>query len=280
MTERKKSWLQKLFPDTGGTEPQVMSRSSADNVYHCCVHKTASQWLLRIFSEPDTYRFCGLQAYRYFRELPGGVDERKIKDRTFDKPFPERTIVTPLYIGLDNFRAIPKPNSWRGFFVVRDPRDILVSWYFSWKHSHPVMGDIGKQREQLASMNEAEGLCYGIDELEGNGLFAALRSWKGVLPGDPNLTVVRYEDLIDRDQFEEFRKLFAHCAIALPDDVLRRILQKNSFAAIAKGRERGKEDVTSHLRKGVHGDWKNHFTPQVEEKFRDVTGDLVETLGY
>jgi len=274
-----KSWFQRLL--TGKRcGPQVEHCSAADNVYHCCVHKTASQWLLRILSEPDTFRYCGLQAFRYFRELPGGVDERKIKDRVFDQPFPEGKIVTPLYIGLENFRSIPKPRLWRGFFVMRDPRDILVSWYFSWKHSHRVMGDIGKQREQLSTMTEAEGLCYGIDELQGNGLFAALRSWSGVPANDPNLMLVRYEDLIDVNQLDHFRKVFAHCDITTPVDALKRILEKNSFRAISKGRERGTEDVSSHLRKGVHGDWKNHFTPAVEQKFRDVTGDLVETLGY
>jgi len=270
--------MKKLFG--GGKTDEVMHRSVAENIYHCCVHKTASQWIARILAADETYRASGLHTYRYQRELPGGADIRKIGERTFDKPFPPHTIVTPIYIGWENFIAIPKPSSWRAFFVMRDPRDILVSWYFSWKHSHPVMSDIGEQREKLNAASEDEGLCYGIEQLHEQGLFAALRSWIDASKRSPNAAVFRYEDLIDANQLAVFQKLFAHCDIAMPEEKLREVLAANSFAALAKGRERGVEDVTSHLRKGVHGDWKNHFTPRVSEAFRATTGDLVETLGY
>jgi hypothetical protein len=270
--------MKKLFG--GGAAEDVAHRSSAENIYHCCVHKTASQWIARILSAEETYRGCGLRTHRYQRELPGGADTRKISERTFDKPFPPHTIVTPIYVGWENFTAIPKPPSWRAFFVMRDPRDVLVSWYFSWKHSHPVMGDVGEQREKLKSNSEEDGLCYGIEQLSEQGLFAALRSWMDAPKQSANVAVFRYEDLIDVNQLAVFQKLFAHCDIAMTEPLLRELLAANSFAALAKGRERGTEDVTSHLRKGVHGDWKNHFTPRVRDAFRGATNDLVEVLGY
>ena len=270
--------MKKLFG--GGNAKEMTHRSAADNIYHCCVHKTASQWVARILDAEETYLACGLRTYRYQRELPGGADARKISERTFDKPFPARTIVTPIYIGWENFAAIPKPSAWRAFFIMRDPRDVLVSWYFSWKHSHRVMGDVGEQREKLQAMSEDDGLCYAVEQLHGQGLFAALRSWVSAPPQSANAAVFRYEDLIDANQLNTFQRLFTHCDIAMPEADLRALLAANSFAALAKGRERGVEDVTSHLRKGVHGDWKNHFTPAVEKKFRAVTGDLVEALGY
>lgn len=269
--------MKKLF---GGKSDEVTHRSVAENVYHCCVHKTASQWIARILAAEEVYRGCGLRTHRYQRELPGGADTRKISERTFDKPFPPHTIVTPIYIGWENFSAIPKPASWRAFFVMRDPRDVLVSWYFSWKHSHPVMGDVGEQREKLQATTEEDGLCYAIDQLHEQGLFAALRSWLAAPKETANAAVFRYEDLIDVNQFAAFKTLFTHCDVAIADGDLRALLDANSFAALAKGRERGTEDVTSHLRKGVHGDWKNHFTPRVADAFRAKTGDLVEALGY
>jgi hypothetical protein len=52
------------------------------------------------------------------------------------------------------------------------------------------------------------------------------------------------------------------------------------FEAQTMGRKRGVEDTTSHYRKGVAGDWVNHFTPEHAEGFVARFGDLLIRLGY
>ena len=276
----KASKLVRMLPQ--GLRRAVAARhiSAATNVYHCCVHKTASQWLRKIFADERTYQYSGLNVYNYERELPGKADPRPLTDRTFDQPFLEETIVTPIYIDLPCFERVPKPEAFRAFFVPRDPRDIVVSWYFSVKVSHKVMNKIGDVRSTLQTMSEEDGLRHAIDCIASEGLFEALRSWRADAVKDPRLRVFRYEDLIGSAQFNTWRQLMDHCDIAVPDDVLRALLEEYSFRALTQGRERGAEDVNAHLRKGVEGDWKNHFTPAVEKKFREVTGPLVEQLGY
>ena len=254
--------------------------SAAENVYHCCVHKTASQWLRKIFHDPRTYRYGGLDVFNYEQELPGGVDTRRITERTFDGPFPRRSIVTPIYIDLPGFGRLPKPEKFRAFFVPRDPRDVVVSWYFSVKVSHKAMGLIGEVREQLQTLPEEDGLQYVTEFVNSRGGFGALRSWQQGVAADGRLRIFRYEDLTGANQFSTWQQLLAHSDIQMPDDVLRDVLKDYAFSTLTKGRERGAEDVKSHLRKGVPGDWKNHFTPAVEKKFRAVTGSLVEELGY
>lgn len=254
--------------------------SGIENVYHCCVHKTASQWLRKIFRDPRTYRYSGLEVYNYEQELPGGVDTRRITERTFDGAFPLRTIVTPIYIDLPGFERLPKPEKFRAFFVPRDPRDVVTSWYFSVKISHKVMNQIGEMRRVLQELPEEEGLQNVIEAVEREGLFAALQSWQRNASQDARLRIFRYEDLTDSNQFATWRQLMDHCDIRMPDDTLRELLAENAFSVLTKGRERGSEDVNAHLRRGVHGDWKTHFTSAVEKKFRDVTGSLVEELGY
>jgi hypothetical protein len=175
---------------------------------------------------------------------------------------------------------MPKPANFRAFFVMRDPRDIVISRYFSFKVSHPVMGDISKLRADLGTMSQEEGITYVIEQLAKRDTLVALQSWAKIAPGDKELATFRYEDLTGSDQFATWQRLFAHCDIRMPDAKLRELLARNSFAALTKGRERGAEDVNAHLRKGVAGDWKNYFTPAVEKKFRAVAGTLVEDLGY
>ena len=52
------------------------------------------------------------------------------------------------------------------------------------------------------------------------------------------------------------------------------------FEAQTGGRERGTEDVGSHYRKGIAGDWVNYFEPQHVEAFNAHFGDLLSRLGY
>ncbi|HUW09082.1 MAG TPA: sulfotransferase domain-containing protein, partial [Anaerolineae bacterium] len=68
--------------------------------------------------------------------------------------------------------------------------------------------------------------------------------------------------------------------IAIPDRVLHSVLEAHSFRVLAGGRQPGEEDTASHYRKGIAGDWRNHFTDAHVERFKAVSNDLVTLLGY
>jgi hypothetical protein len=256
------------------TKPDTLSAS--DNVFHCCLQKTGSQWVKRILADPDVYRATGLSTYQYQAEMPESHDPRPVNERSFTVPFPMRKIVSPLYIDYGNYRAIPKPESARAFFVTRDPRDLVVSWYFSQRFSHGLMGDIGEVRGVLGDLPQSEGLSYAIRHLDEFGLFAAQRSWLDAAD-DPDAIVVRFEELIGEDSFGAYRRIFDHCRLQVDDETLAEVLERYSFERLS-GRSRGSEDVYTHFRKGVAGDWENHFDDEVMATFREVTGDLVEAL--
>jgi hypothetical protein len=66
----------------------------------------------------------------------------------------------------------------------------------------------------------------------------------------------------------------------LPASVLTEALARNAFAAKANGRSVGTEDSGSHYRKGVSGDWMNHFDQGHREYFKARYGQLLVKLGY
>jgi len=46
------------------------------------------------------------------------------------------------------------------------------------------------------------------------------------------------------------------------------------------GRRPGQEDIHAHQRKGIAGDWRNHFTTRVKEVFKQRYGHVLIATGY
>jgi hypothetical protein len=258
---------------------QIKRRSESVNLYHCCVHKTGSQWIRNILSDPIVYKYSGLKGYHYQSSIAGGSDSRAIGQRTFAEPFPVATIVTPLYIPFGSFATVPKPESYKGFFVMRDPRDILISWYFSMRHSHTALENVRKVRETLDRMSFDDGILLAMDHLHGSGHFQVLDSWVDAPRTDPNVLLVRFEDLIGLANENVFEELFGHCDIRMPRKQLRKLLARYSFRALS-GRSPGQENINHHYRKGVSGDWRNYLNDSLALRFKAVAGNLVARLGY
>lgn len=243
----------------------VAARCEYVNIYHCAVRKTASQWIKEILSDPIVYRYSGLPTYdpRYYRWR----DPRLC---------PPNRIALSLFISHGRFEAIAKPDRYRAFFVMRDPRDLVVSSYFSTRDSHAPMGDVLPVRKILREKSKKDGLLYLIDHLATKGTFAALRSW-ATAPSSEAVRLVRYEDLTGEHQADEADRLLRHCGIAVPPAELATLLSRYSFSRMHDRKAAGS---VSHYRKGEPGDWRNHFDDDVQEAFARATGDLVELLQY
>ncbi len=202
----------------------------------------------------------------------------------------------------------------RGFHVIRDPRDIIVSAYFSHRNSHPTEGlpHLAEHRQRLQAVSKEEGLLLEMD-------FSAqeirdLAEWPY---GQANILELRMEDLIARPydgflQIFEFlglmdwegdylarqrisrfvqrmlnRLSFRHPMLGwlrrpmqVTGEVLLGRVYDHRFEKKAGRRPKGQEDPKSHYRKGQPGDWRNHFTEVHVAAFKEKFGDLVVRLGY
>ncbi len=256
----------------------VRHRSCARNIYHCCVWKTASQWIRNVFSSTDIYRYSGLLPYAY--EAHEGRDYRSLQKRCFDRPFPPGHIVTPLYISYESFAALPKPADYRAFFVVRDPRDLVVSHYFSSRYSHTENAGVRQDRARLLELPEREGMIATLQLMVERGVFDALRSWLEHSNADPRIRLFRFEDLVGSNQLQYMTQLVEHCDIRIPHEKLKMILDRLSFERLSGGRKPGDEDKQHKYRSGKHGDWKKYFDDSLAKAFEDAAGDLPVVLGY
>lgn len=163
------------------------------------------------------------------------------------------------------------------FMVIRDLRDAMVSLYFSLKVSHPVISEnVAKGRQSLNEMNFEDGFMFLLNTRAKNSS-NILNSW---MPSckTGEVLLVKYEDLI-ADEQNGFAKIIEYCQIDISPAKLTAVVNKNSFTKRA-GRKPGEEDVSSHYRKGIAGDWKNYFTDNIKSEFKERFGQTLIETGY
>lgn len=201
-----------------------------------------------------------------------------------------------------------------GFHVVRDPRDILVSAYFSHLNSHETAAwpELEEHRRRLRSASKSDGLFL---EMEFSAdVFDAIRGWEYGAEGILELTFAE----ITTRPYRTFLRVFRHLGLlddrdlglrrelgyvvrglwnqaieaanaprsllsrrrSIPGERLLAVVYRNRFDRKAGGRSRGEEDPESHYRKGVAGDWRNHLDDgHLEELDRRFPG-LTDAVGH
>lgn len=156
--------------------------------------------------------------------------------------------------------------------MYRDVRDVAVSHVFYVQRTpwHP-------EHSKYDGLSVEEGLHhFGTTLLP--EFVEWIRSWHTNRDPEQSL-VVQYEDLLadTTATFHEVAHLFA-----LPDDpdTIESIVEAHRFENLSGGRSRGEDGDDSFFRKGVSGDWKNHFTPKLKSLYKDVAGQSLIDFGY
>jgi hypothetical protein len=229
-------------------------------VFHVTHYKAGSQWVRRILEE---------------LARPWVVAPRVGGEQFRVEPIRPRHIYPTIYATREEFESVATPPDARRFVIIRDLRDTLISAYFSLKVSHQaVTSHITNYRAILMSLGHEDALvkmirqvCVPIADIQ--------RSWLG----GPD-EVIKYEDLLARDEEILAHVLLDRCQIPTSRERFRQVIAANRFEARTGGRKPGAEDLTSHERKGVAGDWKNHFTDRVAKAFKERYGELLVATGY
>lgn len=226
-------------------------------VFHITHYKAGSQWIYAILKEISNERI---------------ITPEIGANHVTNQPVISGKIYPCVYLTRNDFEKSDPPENHRKFIVFRDLRDTLVSQYFSFLKSHEMMtSKMQNLRDRFANTSMSAGLLHII-----NGKWMPeeiQRSWL-----DADDLKVCFEDIIS-DEFTNLKKILAYCEIPVKDSHLAEILEKYSFTLLS-GRKRGEEDISSHYRKGISGDWKNYFDDQVTQAFKERFGDLLISTGY
>ncbi len=90
---------------------------------------------------------------------------------------------------------------------------------------------------------------------------------------------VRYEDLTAAPEANLVR-ILDFLGLDRNPATVAECCAKSSFAKLAAGRAPGHEDPASFFRKGVAGDWRNHFSAEADAAFIREAGPWLSHFGY
>ena len=201
-----------------------------------------------------TTRFLADQVLAtYLAAAPDPDAVRVVGDRT-----PESAVALPL---LDTLYPTA-----RFVHIIRDGRDGTVS---GWAHLQRQ-----NRAGQFASFAEYAHVYAGAVWA---GYIGRARHAAAQFPD--RYLELRYEDLHENPA-EEMGRLLEFLAVDAGEAAVAQCLEAGSFERLSGGRRRGEEDAGSHFRKGVVGDWREHFDEEAIARFEAAAGPLRKDLGY
>lgn len=255
------------FSNSLQTMASATTRTSPPPVrlFHLTFYKAGSQWLRDVLIDPRIVEFAGHTL------AATGIDLQA-------SHWPALAIgqvASPLYsTGTGEWQLMAAEDD-RAFVVIRDPRDIVVSLVYSVSLSHAPTPITLLLREPIAAASHRNKLQIGMFLLAQWSEY--LRSWRRAKEFD-NVLLSRYESLVE-DLPGELGRLSAFLQWGIPPAILETVAADHAFVK-RSGRQPGDENPFSHRRKGIAGDWRNHFNRETARLFEDAFPGLLSDLGY
>ena len=170
---------------------------------------------------------------------------------------------------------IPNLSISKAILLVRDPRDMLVSHYFSTRSSHPEPGRrLATSMKNMPRRDKAKSLSvdeYVVDLANFYG--RVLRRYIQVLGENPQtFRVYRYEDVIF-NKHEWIADICDTFGWSVPEHTIKKIADKNDFRPRA-------EKESQHIRQVTPGDYKRKLKPETIEQLNRLLETELSFFGY
>jgi hypothetical protein len=269
-------------------------------------HKCGSGWFNKI----------NFELFKKYGRVVHVLNDDILKHKNINDYYEEKKIGFLSYNNA-NINLINLNDDIRAIHVVRDPRDIIVSGYYSHKKVHPIYDTeegraLEQHREILNNIDLNEGLIkeiefskkWYLDKLMGLSMVSSDKILRLKLEDISTNTVEKYQEILTFYGLEvkgtkfnlalekinqiivplSKRNVFLQrkgiCQSNICIKSFTKLIEEKSFKNISGGREKGHEDSNSHFRKGVSGDWKTHFSQTHIKLFENSFPGLLERLNY
>ncbi|XP_053118778.1 sulfotransferase 1C2-like isoform X2 [Hemicordylus capensis] len=280
-----------------GFEPKFIQRTTVEEVEGVPLLKeTVENWgpIWDFQARPDDLLICTYPkaGTTWIQEivdmvLHGGDAQKCARAPTYERmPFIELCPPKPFTFGFEEAEAMPSPRTLKSHFpvqlvppsfwkqnckiiyVARNIKDSAVS-YFYFHLMNRGMPEVGTWDQFLKNLLSGK-LAYG-------SWFDHVRGWWEAKDRHPILYLF-YEDMKENPA-REIRKVAEFLGLEFPEPVLNQIVQHTTFESMKANPMANYSTVPSivfdntvgsFMRKGIVGDWKEHFTVAQNEWLDDI----------
>ncbi|MES0491815.1 MAG: sulfotransferase domain-containing protein [Leptospirales bacterium] len=168
-------------------------------------------------------------------------------------------------------------NNYRIILHLRDPRDVMVSKYYSKAYNHPKreggFSISDESREQLRKNGIDD---FVINNPQSKEIKSHYESYIKKLIGQKNVTFVKYETMVTdystwvRHFLKPFNDFYAQ-----PDELYSNLYNeyKNDFNV-------SKENIYEHKRQILPGDFKKKLSPETIQFINHQLSDILKFMNY
>jgi len=234
-------------------------------VVHITLEKCGSQWVRDVLCAPEIEFYSGMSC--------SGETCSFLTKVNFE--LPEGKFSGPIFaMNRAEWHCWKCPGD-KAVVVLRDPRDRLISYFFSLFYSHSIDQHNEWAKNRMSNIkNDSQRIKQII-----NGFSYMTRFYLGwAIDADEDALVVRYELLV-QDQRQEFGRILEWLGWHVPDKVLKAVVERLSFKN-RSGRSPGETDIFSHYRRGIQGDWRNYFSREHGKLWEQLYPGFLKKIGY
>lgn len=262
--------FRRLFKDKFRVEKALLAsrhrnRSIQPSVLHFSFNKAATQTIKKLLID------CGrmnrltpalLHDYAFHHSMPFLDHLDRSEMDAYAHLFKPCGYLYTVFGGM--IEGIPELERFKVVLVVRDPRDILVSDYFSIAYSHAIPD--GEKKDIYLARREA-ALATSIDEhvlQHAERLRSVFQKYEDHLfPVCPAVHVARYEDMV-----EDFGPWLDALLAASGMEINHTM--RSQLIATHEARRPKRENIHQHLRKGMPGEHLEKLHPCTLEKLNSI----------
>ncbi|MEE8357436.1 MAG: sulfotransferase domain-containing protein [Anaerolineales bacterium] len=253
-------FLRKRFKvELGLIAGKQINNNTHPSIIHFSLNKAATQHTKKILREciiENGMVPVHINEYAFYTKFPYLTGQGAEKMVNFNHIFRPAGYFYSAFGGF--VRGISELEKYKVILMVRDPRDILVSWYYSIAFSHsipPITSD--RHEEYIRKRKNAKEIM--IDEhviSESDRVFNILSLYQTeLLDKYPHVYLTSYEKMTSNYEMW-LRDLLNACELEISDQTFQKYIADN------RQLQPKEENIYKHIRKGKPGDYLDKLEPE------------------
>ncbi|MEM1327999.1 MAG: sulfotransferase domain-containing protein [Bacteroidota bacterium] len=254
-----------------------LAKNTHPSILHFSLNKAATQYTKRVLTEVAAAHDLvnvHYNGYAFHSDFPYLDQLSAVEIQRYQYLFQPKGYCYSVFGGM--IESIPDLPDYLVVWMIRDPRDILVSSYFSMANSHPRPN---KRSNKLDDFDEKRQFAqqHTVDEYvksESDDLLSVYGRYIDLLlTRHPSCYITKYEDMVSNHE-GWLMNMMNYCQLEISEVLKNQLLQQHQ-----QMRPKG-ENQQSHMRRGVAGDFREKLESNTIDFLNDQFADVLNRFEY